>query len=172
MRSRKRWRIGVAVLATLIVGGAVSVALAVTNVTSGGAIGAVKVKRSTDAITTTSITDVDVPGASTTIRVPSGHKGLILARFSAESLCDGGTAGNWCSLRILVGGVEAQPAAGLNFAFDTDVASDDIWEGHSMDRSRVVGAGLKTVKVQWAVTDAATTFRLDDWSLTVERSNK
>jgi hypothetical protein len=104
--------------------------------------------------------------------VPSGQSALILARFAGESYCDGGTTSNYCSVRIMIDGVEAQPAVGFDFAFDTDSASDDWWEAHSIDRSAVVGAGSHTVTVQWAVTDSGTTFRLDDWSLTVERSKK
>jgi hypothetical protein len=148
--------------------------LAVTAEThsTGGPITALKVTRETSAQTTNSASYVNLPGSATTISVPSGQSALILARFSGESACEGGPAGNWCSVRILVDGVEAQPASGLDFAWDTDVASDDIWEAHSIDRSAVVGSGSHTVRVQWAVTNVGTTFRLDDWSLTVERSRK
>jgi hypothetical protein len=169
---RKRLQIGIAVFVVAILAIGVGVALAATSA-GGGAITAVRVKREVNATTTNSTTYVDVPGTTVTMSVPSGQHALLLVRFSAESSCDGGTAGNWCTLRVLVDGNEAQPAAGSNYAFDTDPgASDDIWEGHSMDRSAVVGAGNHTIKVQWAVTDATTTFRLDDWSLIVERSKK
>jgi hypothetical protein len=52
------------------------------------------------------------------------------------------------------------PAAGLDFAFDSVNSPDTFWEAASMDRSRVVGSGNHTVVVQWAVTTTATTFRL------------
>lgn len=39
-----------------------------------------------------------------------------------------------------------------------------------MDRSLVIGPGNHTVVVQWAVTQDVATFRLDDWSLTIERA--
>jgi len=74
----------------------------------------------------------------------------------------------------LIGGSEGKPASGLDFAFDSvgTGPTDDSLESHSMDRSRVLGAGTWTVRVQYAVSTAATTFRLDDWSLTVERSKR
>ena len=107
--------------------------------------------------------------------VPSGQQALLLLRFSGESSCDGGSWGDYCSLRILVDGTEALPAEGLNFAFDTDegvAANYEIWEANSIDRSIVVGSGNHTITVQYAVTTGTTDFRLDDWSLTVERSKK
>jgi hypothetical protein len=137
----------------------------------------VKVVRGSAPQTTMSSTFADLPGASTTIRVPSGHRALILARFSGESYCTDGTdsIAGWCGLRIRIGNAEAEPSdasdPGTPFAFDTDPSSgDDYYEGNSMDRSRVLGPGLHTVKVQWAVTNPSIFFWVDDWSLTVERA--
>lgn len=172
MRGKKAWRIGIAAFVVTILAVGVSVALAATS-SQGGAITAVKVKRETNSASTTSTTFVNVPNASMNISVPSGQRALLLIRFSAESSCDGGAWGDWCSLRVLVDGTEAHPRAGGNFAFDTDegVATNyDIWEANSMDRSIVVGSGAHTVSVQWSVTTNTTSFRLDDWSLIVERS--
>jgi hypothetical protein len=135
------------------------------------------VARSTalNAQTTNSISFVDLPGASATISVPGPGNGLVLARFSAESACylTTGTAGNWCSVQILLDGIAMDPASGIDFAFDsTDAGTETAasWESHSMDRSLVVGPGNHTVVVQWAVTSGTATFRLDDWSLTIERA--
>lgn len=150
--------------------GTAAVALAAT--TSGGkAITRVLVVRETTATTSNSTSFVAVPGATTTVFVPSGESALILARFSAESACSGGTG--YCSVRILINGAEMDPVAGLDFAFDsTDGGRETAasWESHSMDRSRVVGPGTYTIVVQRATTSSATTLRLDDWSLTVERA--
>ncbi|MBI1886596.1 MAG: hypothetical protein HYS09_09845 [Chloroflexi bacterium] len=176
--SRKTWLLIAfltAIAAAIVVVPAVADPAATTK--SGGAITAVKVVRETDAQTTSSATFVDLPGASTTITVPSGEKALILARFSAESDCYGGAANDWCSVRILIGGSEAAPASGTDFAFDSNedggAASQGNWESHSMDRSRgALGEGTYTVKVQWMTVDTGVTFRLDDWSLTVERVKK
>jgi hypothetical protein len=118
----------------------------------------------------------DFPGATATISVPGPGNGLVMARFSAESACyqpAGNTAGNWCSVLILVDGVEMSPRAGLDFAFDSTnegAETGNSWESHSMDRLLVVGPGNHTVVVQWAVTGPDVTFRLDDWSLTIERA--
>jgi hypothetical protein len=174
MTRKKRLHVALAVLFVGVLAVAVGVALATTTKSGGGTITAAKVTRGDSAVTTTSTTFVNLPTASATMSVPTGHQALLLMRFSGESECDGGTGGNWCSVRILVDGVAALPASGIDFAFDADAGSgsDDLWEGHSMDRSIVVGSGNHTVTVQWAVTNSTTTFRLDDWSLTVERSIK
>ena len=141
--------------------------------TTAGSINHVNVVTETNAQSTSSTAFVNLPGATATIGVPSGETAVLLARFSAESQCDGGAAGNWCSVRILIDGVEANPASGLDFAFDSvEAGGSGLWTGSSMDRSRLVGGGVRTVVVQWAVTNAATVFRLDDWSLTVERAQK
>jgi hypothetical protein len=141
--------------------------------TAGSAktISHVRVARETTAQTTHSTSYATLPGATGTIAVPADESGLILVRFSAESQCSGGAAGNWCSVRILLDGTEMDPAAGLDFAFDSVNSPDSFWEAASMDRSRAgVGSGNHTVTVQWAVTSASTLFRIDDWSLTIERA--
>jgi hypothetical protein len=115
---------------------------------------------------------------SVRVKVPHGQRALILARFSGESNCTGGAVGNWCPVRILIGGNEAAPVSGSDFAFDSVDSSDDVtclpadcgWESHSMDRSRgPVGPGTYVVRVQWRIFGGGSTSRLDDWSLTVER---
>jgi hypothetical protein len=157
---------------------AVPAAIGLTNGASGGAITQVKVVSNTSSQTTTSTTFVNVPGASVRVKVPHGQRALILARFSAETNCSGGSVGNWCAARIMIGSAEGSPASGGDFALDSvdsaDVAGclpgDCGWEGHSMDRSRgPLGPGTYVVKVQWAVVGSGSTFRLDDSSLTVER---
>jgi hypothetical protein len=117
---------------------------------------------------------VNLAGATTSITVPVNTTAMILARFTAESSCSapGVAVQNWCSVRILVDGVEAQPAVGNNFAFDsTDEGNETVasWESHSVDRYAAgVGPGAHSVTVQEAVTSAATVFQLDDWTLVVE----
>lgn len=156
--------IAVAAVGVLLASG---VALAVTSVVSGGAIAQVKVARSDEDFNTSSASYVDIPGAAVQFNVPRGQRALLLARFSAESICSGGS---WCSVRIVTvrSGVvrEMEPASGTDFAFDSP---NDSWESNSMDRSRLVGRGTYTVKAQAAVIGGSS-FRLDDWSLTVERA--
>jgi hypothetical protein len=156
--------LAVAASALLVASG---VAVAVTSIVSGGAIDQVKVARSDESSGTTSSSYVDIPAATTQVTVQRGQRALLLARFSAESICTGGA---WCSVRIVAvkGGVEQEmePASGTDFAFDSP---NDNWESNSMDRSLLVGRGTYTVKAQAAVIGGSS-FRLDDWSLTVERA--
>jgi hypothetical protein len=157
-------------------------AIATTSGKGGGPVVQVKVVRGDTAATTTSQNYATVPGATTTVTVPQGQRALILARFSAESNCVDGDPGEYCSVRIRIGNVEGLPAAGTDFAFDsirdpsncTNVlfGNNCGWSSHSMDRSRgPLGPGTYSVKVQWRVVGATgvPSFRLDDWSLTVER---
>jgi hypothetical protein len=112
-------------------------------------------------------------------------------RFTAESRCsEPGGFGDWCEVRVLINGVEAEPAASSfppdTFAFDSPDNTGfnqgetvNSWEGHAMDRHLCVrNDTLKTiwvpVQVQWKVTNLAPpaqtrpSFWIDDWSLTVE----
>lgn len=118
---------------------------------------------------TSSAVYVDVTGATTSITVPSGENATILARFSAESDCTG-PAGSWCSAQIFIGASLGDPNSGTDFAFDSPPSSE--WESHSMERVKNVGPGTYTVKVQVAVVSGATSFRVDDWTLTVERHQR
>jgi hypothetical protein len=164
------------------------VALAAATVVNGSAINSVSVVREDQVQILLgpgkpfpSTTFADLPGASTTINVPAGERGLLLARFSAESDCESEGPG-YCSLRIVAtptGGqaTEMQPAAGLDFAFDSPDAGEigllhnDTLDALSMDRSLVVGPGNYNVKVQWAPASTNVHwFTLDDWSLTVEKA--
>jgi len=127
---------------------------------------------------------VDLPGtgpAAGAVGLVAGQGTLINVRFSAESQCAlGGTDFGWCGVRILVDGVEAQPAP-ADYSFDSTnngAEGTGSWEGHSMDRHLCIrnpGGAVRTVpvQVQWRVfagTDPATVpqFRLDDWSLVIE----
>lgn len=172
---RNGWRTASVALAAALVALVVQSAIAGPSTTvSGKSVSAVKVVRETNVQTISSTTLVDVAGASTTITVPSKGKAIILARFSAESVCSGGAPSpGTCSVRILIGGVEAEPAAGSDFAFDgTDNGTEGQYSfaSHSMDRSRgPLGPGTYTVRVQATVSTVGIVFRLDDWSLTVER---
>ncbi len=99
---------------------------------------------------------------STSIYATSGQ--FIVARFTAESACYGSTSG-WCSVRILVDGVEAEPVVGTDFAFN-DAGSASSWESLSVERVHTVSAtGSHTVVVQ-AASVGSLTDRLDDWTLT------
>lgn len=175
MSTRLKFVVILAAVALVAVAAGVAIAQ-VSGVTKakGGAISKVRIKRGENATTTSSTSYVNIPGAKVKVTVPRGDEALILARFSAESACYD-TTGNYCSVRIRVDGQQAKPATGLDFAFDSTDAGTETsssWESHSMDRSLVVGGGRHTVRAQYATTSSTTGFRVDDWSLTVERSNK
>jgi hypothetical protein len=152
-------------------------AFALLTFASGGSIERIAIARETTATNTNAVAYNDVPGASVPVSVPAGSSRLIMARFSAESACNGGAGAQYCSVRIVAVNVangaitELSPQSGMDFAFDsTDLASETFasWESHSMDRSERLREGNYRIKVQRAVTNAAVTFRLDDYSLTVE----
>jgi hypothetical protein len=132
---------------------------------TGAAAWGVATRTGTDPQTTSSTSFVDLTGASATINVPGPGNGLIVARFSAESQC---SSINWCSVQILLDGVEMEPASGMDFRFG-DSQGGNPAGAHAMDRSRVIGPGNHTVVVQYAVKVTGT-FWLDDWSLTIERA--
>jgi hypothetical protein len=181
--SRRTLLLLVAMAATLVL--VSGVALAAVTALRGGAINQVSVvSEDTASDYNNSTTFTDIPGAAATVSVPRGEKGLILARYSAETICyivEGttNTGDNKCSVRIMVVNnatgqeVEACPCQGTAFAFDsTSGGTENILaqESHSMDRSLVVPRGRYTVKAQWAVTHSDVRFRVDDWSLTVEKA--
>ena len=71
------------------------------------------------------------------------------------------------------GSIELNPQAGMDYAFDSDMAGavDDLFEGHGMERSRRLPGGAHgtnyRIRVQYAVTNNTIGFRLDDWHLAV-----
>jgi hypothetical protein len=125
--------------------------------------------RGDDAPAVTNVTSwVNLPGWDVSVNGES----LINARFTAESLCDGDSG--TCTVRIIaqpaVGPpIELNPSSGTDFAFDSVAATDDGAEAHAMERSRRL-EGNYTIRVQYGVTNAATTFTLDDWHFAVEES--
>jgi hypothetical protein len=156
-------------------------AFGVLTFTSGGSIERVVIARGNDASSSIATSFVDIPGASVQVFVPSGTSRLIMARYSAESVCSGGSSDAFCSVKIVArnsttgADTELKPANDGGFAFDsTDVGRETSasWESHSVDRSDRLGAGSYTIRAQRASISkgAAPTFRLDDWSFTVEQA--
>lgn len=164
-------------IVTLSVGGGVAIAnhRAGHVAFTGRAMEAKTIQSDTVAQSTTSTTFVPLTGSGINFAVADGTTRLFEARFTAESQCAGGGAGNWCTAQIVVRnnltGIvgELHPQAGGEFAFDSVGFSDDLWEGHAMERSIRLGPGRYTFFVQRRTTAATTTFRLDDWHFAVER---
>ena len=147
--------------------------LAVATAHSGGSITSVKTVSGTDTVETESRTYVDLPGAAATITVPRGQKALVLARVTAASQCGSlNPDDDGCMVRIVIGGVEADPqnAGHFDTAECCSASSNgDSWESHAIDRSRgPLGPGAYPVTVQWRA-DGANQFMLWGWHLTVER---
>jgi hypothetical protein len=171
MLTRGRTKIAVAVAITTMVVAIGGTAFGVLTFANGGPITKVLVRTGSSATVTSSTSYVDLPSALRTLTVPAGQKALVTARFTAESNCTG-TAGNWCTVRIMANAVQMNPASGTDFAFDTatGAGNDEGWEGNAMERDIVLSAGTYSIKVQYAVIATPATFRLDDWHLTVESS--
>lgn len=156
-------RAAVVALATAILGVGVGagVAVAATTAHSGTSVTRVSVltQNAATLYSSTAWTTVGSVGVYAT----AGQ--FIDARFTAESACYGATSG-WCSVRILIDGIEAEPAVGTDFAFD-DAGTATGWESHSVERVHTVTtSGTHTVTVQAASVSGALTDRLDDWTLT------
>ncbi len=122
-----------------------------------------------------------VPFVSTVMPViPGTH--LVSVRFSAESNCfEADPTSGWCSVRISIGGVEAEPVHGTDFAFDsTDSGAEGggAWESHSMDRHLCVTNDTGAIQnvpvlVEWGIAfpdPTPASFRIDDWSLVIQES--
>jgi hypothetical protein len=94
--------------------------------------------------------------------IPSSfNTARIVARFSGESMC---TLGAACRLRILVDGVEMNPAS-----FDTsfDVSAGTRVESQTIERtSGTLAPGMHTVVVQWSKFGGGS-FTIDDWALVI-----
>jgi len=162
------------VLAALLLASAAVLAASVLN---GGAINRVSVAQGEVNVSTQSTSFQDIPGASTRISIPSGERGLILARFSAESDCQGpSNASGDCLVRILAvnnrNGNVVQLPPGLSGDVSALDSSDPFgsFAYHTVDRSVILSSGSYTVKAQWAIVSPATAWKLDDYSLTVEKA--
>jgi hypothetical protein len=166
------------VLLTLAAAGVVSATAALALVVgAGGNDIRVDVRSETVPSASNAVVFVDVPGANVVVNVPAGQSRLFVARFAGESQCVGAAAAPaaWCSLQIIASTaagapIPFDPAAGLDYAFDSNPlgAADDQWEGNAMERSKRLRAGTYRIRVQRAVTNNQTFFRLDDWHFSVE----
>jgi hypothetical protein len=163
------WRLAAAVLALLFAGGLTTEAwsqnaLAAFSANFGAKRHKAVTETNTVVIASTTYTEV----TSTTISVPSSiGAARLLARFSAESACSSPSGSSWCTLRILVDGLEANPVVGGDYAWDS--AGDNAGTA-SIDRtSQILLPGTHTVSVEGRlVGTAATQLVLDDWHLSLE----
>ncbi|MGB8702970.1 MAG: hypothetical protein WCD18_26440 [Thermosynechococcaceae cyanobacterium] len=145
---------------------------------NGGPITGTSQVGETGLFTTSASSFGDLPGATTTIVIPSGTTGMIRARFSGVSACitaAGQSFNNWCTARILINRAEGNPKLGTFFVFDSpNPGSETVVTRRSlaMERfSNVLSPGTYTVKVQLAVfaNNFQTALELLGWTLAVDR---
>ena len=152
------------------------------GVAAPGYVAGVVSATSTSSSETSSTSYTALDNGTVTVTVPTGETDSLVVFFSAESACYGATSLQRCALRILVDGNELSPAAGSDAFFDNNdlgkSGDPDVFQAKAVNDQesnaivRVSGnltAGSHTVKVEYEVTNAPTTFRLDDWALVVQR---
>jgi hypothetical protein len=153
-----------------------------SGVAAPGYVAQVLTTSSTASPSTTSTNYTDVNNAALNVTVPTGETDQVVAYFSAASACYGGTQLRTCRVRILVDGNELAPAVGGNSNWDNNdngskgqppvfnsKSSGNFSERAMVRYSGNLAAGTHTVKVQFETADSATTIKLTEWSLVVQR---
>jgi hypothetical protein len=159
--------------------GMATMAVAVNRTAKGGANSGIVIATSDDNAAMSSTTYTALPGMTASFTTPKDTITLLDIRFSAESACYGGDAGqpDWCSVRIMVDGGQANPnncKNALDFAFDSsDNGSESAasWESHAMERFVSVPGGTHRVVVEGAIRQFGTNadiFWTGERNLTVE----
>jgi hypothetical protein len=157
-----------ALLAALLIGQTVVLA---ATVKTGGTVTAVKVATETAQMSVNTTGGWhDITGASVSINVPSGEKGLLLITFSGQGYCidfSGETV--LCRLRVLVDGQPALPGA---MTFDTAGDGEILsYEANSMQFvAGPLNPGQHTIKAQASVNEPNSSFFLGPRTLSVLRS--
>jgi hypothetical protein len=123
------------------------------------------VQESSLAITTSSTSFVNFTADS--IVVPANGSYRVLVTVSGESACD---ATSWCTMEILVDGVQTNPKSGSDFAFDSP--GGNAWTSNSMQGTSdlITGTGVArsvTIDVEWAVVGGGS-WRMDDWTVSAQ----
>lgn len=169
-RNRRR-SLTIAALTTAAVGMIAATALAISTTSSGGA--QISMQNATETAPSNTSSTAWVPASQMISVTASGHGTLINARFTAESKCTGKVG--ICRVRIVALGpggiVELDPADGANFAFDSATgSSNDLGEGHAIERSHRLTEGAWHLIVQYSVSDPGTSFTISDTHFAVEAS--
>lgn len=179
--TRKRFKqilVGTAAAAALLVGGGAAQAV-LTGHSSGGSVSLSSATENTAWGLPTAGQGVwiNIPGMVRSVTVPSGTSRLIVATYTAESLCQGANA-SWCSVRIVAinsaGGItELHPQASTDFAFDAPGTTPGLdYASHARAQTMRLGAGSYRVQVQAARVNGSSTtspsLRLDEQYFSVE----
>jgi hypothetical protein len=152
------------------------------GVASPGYVAEVVTQTGTGTVETTETSYANLPDGSVNVNVPTGETARLVAFFSAETSCYGGTTLRHCLLRITVDGNELSPAAGNDANFDNNdlgsknssavfnaKTSGDLFQHSIVRTSGNLSAGSHTVRVQYSSENSSTAFRVDDWALVVQR---
>lgn len=168
--SRRLSVVALALAALLAVSGGVVLGVSVSR--NGKAVTAVRTVTTSDDLSTNSRAWVDLPGMTTTVRVPATQMALLVITFSAVSTCtENGVSGAWCKIQILLDGNQVPPPVIFDSALDGNHGL--AYEANSFQWvAGGVPAGLHTVKVQYVVDELESTFTIVDSTLTVLRSRQ
>jgi hypothetical protein len=142
---------------------------------------------STSTTTTASTSFTDVSNAVLTVTVPAGETDVLVAHFSSDSACYGGSALRACQVKVIVDSTDLNPVSSGSTAFDNNdlglkttstgpivntfnAKSSNDFESHAIVRySGNLAAGAHVVKVQFSTSNGSTSLDLRNWSLVVER---
>jgi hypothetical protein len=120
---------------------------------------------------TGSLTFTPVPGMSLKHYIPAGVDDVLLIDVSAFTRCHDTSAGvdALCEIRVLVDGVEANPAAGTVFDSAQDGNGGDAWEAHSFQFvTKRAWTGNHTIELQYRVDQVGATFFMDNITMSVQ----
>jgi hypothetical protein len=165
----KTIRLGWAAMAAalLLFGGATAAQAQLTVLNCGPTIRNLA-KTNYPNMTTSATTFTNIPQAAVTVNVPSGEQRCVKIRFSAFARCyhaGGGPIIDNCYIRMIVEGssLPAPPVNGFSFA------SEDLIV-HSFEWIKMLDPGSHIIRPQTMVGNAATTFHIGSWVLSVDVS--
>lgn len=131
--------------------------------------GTLKIVREPDTVSTSSTTNVAVPGISTVIETKKDG-GILLIRFAAQGLClDNGANGNCAGkVTLRIDGFDVGPSADQPFMNSTGEGSLGFIS-LAIDRSKhALAKGPHTVDARFAVVDATDSFNLANIHMSVQ----
>lgn len=122
------------------------------------------VKTELITFSTASTSFVNVPGASTTVSIPSGGTRCVKVRFSATASCSTTGSLDECVIRVSEPGIAFDPNTnGINF-----IEEQPGEAAHSFEWVKILGAGSHTITVEAGVAASPTNFSIGEWTMDVE----
>jgi hypothetical protein len=104
-------------------------------------------------------------------RRAGGH--LVVATFTAESVCSGGAPAYECSVILRTSTAALYPQSGSAFGFDAvPTSGNDFYESHAVTRFICLNGGASgttyRIYVDMVVPTASTSFTVSNWTLKLE----